>query len=180
MPAFDLGDRSGSATHVAAYQLVHRHLLADLGRVSDDVGRLTAARAPELSADTGTVLTRLESTLTAIDLHCRWEDRALWPLLAAAAGAAVDVRPLLEDHSEVQALLRSVDAAADALRTRPPDVRALAALCVRVRDLQDVLREHIGEEERDVVPVLAAYVRAEDYERVRRGILAADVVGSIT
>jgi hypothetical protein len=97
---------------------------------------------------------RALGVLRAIADFCDWEDAVLWPLVRDAAGAAVDLGPLCDDHSELRPVLRRLD---DAVAAGSPEAAVL------LRELCERFGEHIEAEEREVLPALSAYVRPEDY-----------------
>jgi hypothetical protein len=112
----------------------------------EDLRRLCGEPAPEAA--------RAGEVLRAIADFCDWEDAVLWPVVRDAAGAAVDLGPMSDDHEELRPVLRRLD---DAVAAGSPEVTTL------MRELCERFGEHVEAEEREVLPALSAYVRPEDY-----------------
>lgn len=91
--------------------------------------------------------------LAEVHGHHTKEDTVLWPVIAAAAGAAIDLGPLTDDHNAIEPCLAAVRDGRGVARAK-----ALA-------DLRDLLDEHITDEEATVFPVVRRYVTAADWKR---------------
>ena len=96
--------------------------------------------------------------------HHATEDDHLWPVLERHAGAEIDLAPLSDDHAALDPVLAEVRAA---FATAAAGGR-VAALAERLTFLADLLDEHIGEEERDLFPVILGYVPLAEWKVVER------------
>ena len=102
--------------------------------------------------------------LAEIHVHHSREDDVLWPVIAASAGAAVDLEPLTDDHTELHAVLTRAEQALAAFAAPGADLRATAApLGTVLTGMADLLDEHIAEEEAEVFPVIRTHVSAGDF-----------------
>lgn len=120
----------------------HRAILADMAR-------LAGVFADSATATQQGALHRYCTALfTEIANHLDDEDGILWPVIAAAAGPCVDLAPLTDDHQAIGAALGL--ATRDLTRTR-------------VRDLHDMLDEHIADEEAHILPAMRNYLPALAY-----------------
>lgn len=102
--------------------------------------------------------------------HHSREDDVAWPVIRASAGTAVDLAPLTEDHTALAPLIDAMVATARAFAADP--AAHLASLAASMRELSDLLHEHIPDEERDVLPVVSRYVSVPDWEAVERRMRA--------
>jgi iron-sulfur cluster repair protein YtfE (RIC family) len=159
---------------LTGYRLVHRAMLADTRAVADLADRvaggsvvLTAARAAALREYVGELCHEIHT-------HHDAEDQIIWPVIAASAGAAVDLGELTDDHSVIDPMLARARTAATALATAPDDLEAACRLASAMTEMFTLLDEHIGEEEREVFPVITRFVSVGDYSRaeeeLRRGV----------
>ncbi len=93
----------------------------------------------------------LKILMAEVHSHHVKEDDVLWPVIAASAGAAVDLMPLTEEHGEIDPYVERILASSGRERAR------------LLAELADLLDEHITEEERVLFPVMRRYVSAEDF-----------------
>jgi len=137
--------------------VIHRAMRSDLGRLTDVLG---AARARDVAA--ARAIGRYAAALfTEIRHHHHSEDAIVWPIIAAAAGACVDLTPLSDDHEALDGMLdRAARALADLGDAPPVHISDLHACAL---DLRDLLDEHIAEEEEQILPVMRRYVPAGAY-----------------
>jgi iron-sulfur cluster repair protein YtfE (RIC family) len=149
------------------YRLLHRAMLADVAALADVTDRaacadpvLTAARAKALAG----YVDRLCGELAAVH---RGEDAILWPLVAAAAGAAVDLGDLADDHHAMDPLLVRARTFSSALTRDPQDLPMANRLAGTVTDLLDLLTEHVADAERCLFPAIARYVSVADFAAAR-------------
>jgi hypothetical protein len=105
--------------------------------------------------------------LGEIHLHHEREDDVLWPVIAASAGAAVDLRPLSDDHDALGPLLERAERLLVEFRDGAPNGPAVH-LANALNTLADALDEHIGDEEAVVFPVIRRYVSAGDFAQCER------------
>lgn len=154
------------------YTVAHRamqrgaHDLASLAehlRAGRD--RLTRDRARALA-------TYVSMFCDDVHLHHHGEDTIGWPIIAASAGDHVDLAPLSADHDQLDPMLDDLRTAAQRLRDDQRDPEALQTLAVQAVALRDMLDEHIGEEERDVFPIIREYVSAQDLARWEQAVMA--------
>ncbi|MGW5570128.1 hemerythrin domain-containing protein [Nocardia thailandica] len=144
--------------------LAHRAMLADtahLAAVAADIACGRSACGPRRAA---AVAGYLRDLCASVHHHHRIEDTVLWPALAEAAGAAVDLRELSDDHAELDPLLAEVDTAAAGLVAS--GAAGAPALAEALRRLHDVLTEHIADEERTVFPAVRAHVHPDRWADV--------------
>ena len=156
------------------YRLVHRAMLADTRGVADLADRV-AGGSPALSAARAAALrSYVEALCQEIHTHHDGEDHLLWPVVAASAGTAVDLSGLTDDHGVIDPLLGRARSAAAALGTVPDDRDAACRLAGAMTEMSALLDEHIGEEERELFPVIRRFVSVADYEatetRLRRNV----------
>jgi hypothetical protein len=122
---------------LTGFTLIHRALRSgtrDLAVAASAIG----AGAPCPAARREAHVAFATEVLHEIDLHHTREDDVLWPVIAASAGAVVDLEPLTDDHTELHAVLARAE---EALRSfaAAADVRAAAAVLVAVlTDMADL------------------------------------------
>ena len=151
------------------YRVVHRAMTRDLARL--------AAVADDLAGSPDPPRLRLlqwylRGVSAEIVNHHRVEDDDVWPLLEAVAADRTALVALTEDHERLDPLLARAGelAAAD---TATPE------LAGTLHELADLLARHVGDEERDVFPIITERVRVEDYARLQerfRGTLGLRVL----
>ncbi|GEM32897.1 hypothetical protein NN3_39040 [Nocardia neocaledoniensis NBRC 108232] len=135
-------------------RLAHRAMLADTARFATLARELAGGPCPPRRARA--VAGYLGLLCDSIHHHHRVEDEVLWPMLAAAAGDAVDLRELTDDHAQLDPMLAGIRAAcADLVAGR---AGAAAHLADRLTCLHTVLDEHITDEERTVFPIVTEYL----------------------
>ena len=136
--------------------ITHRAIGQDLGRLAASVAEMAsrgAAPGRELA------LQHYAAALVAqIRAHHRCEDEIVWPVIAAAAGQAVDLAPLIDDH---QAIEEAADRVSRALGLPGHSHPALAEAGEALSALRDMVGEHMADEERQVFPVMRRYVRMQ-------------------
>src|SRR4051794_26415338 len=140
------------------YRLLHRAMLADvaaLAEVTDLAATgdlaLTAARAQALAG----YVDKLCGEIAA--LH-RGEDAVLWPLVAAAAGAAGGLGRRGAAPPAMAPLLVRARTFAPARARAPQDLPMANRLAGAVTDLLDLLTEHVADAERCLFPAITRYV----------------------
>jgi Hemerythrin HHE cation binding domain len=140
--------------------VIHRAIRADLARLAGvlDVTcerGLEPGRARDFCRYTAAVL-------AAVRAHDDNEGAIVWPLVAATARQAVDLNPLTDDH---EAIAAASDRAGHALAAfaAEPDARTAVVLRASVRELRDLLDEHIADEEAQLYPVMRRYLSAAAY-----------------
>ncbi|AEA24228.1 hemerythrin domain-containing protein [Pseudonocardia benzenivorans] len=155
-------------------RLLHRAMRAELHRTTALAERLADVRTGCSPRRARAVDKWVRDLCAEIHHHHTAEDLDAWPVIAARAGAAVDLTELSDDHAALDPLLDRVRAAAAALATgRPEEQPALAAeLAAALSVVRDELDEHIDAEERDVFPVIEQYVPAAEWAGVERAVRA--------
>jgi len=134
---------------LTTFLVLHRAMRGEVRRLADlTAGQGDTPFPAEREAAIQSLLTPLTDEIHA---HHAKEDRILWPVVAASAGAAIDLLPLSEEHAAIDPCLERIRAGRGRERAE-----ALAAL-------RDLLDEHIVEEENVLFPVLRRYVSAEDF-----------------
>ena len=145
-------------------RLAHRAMLKDAHRLTTLLQEL-AATAPG-PARARAVAQYVADYCDSIHHHHSAEDDILWPVLAASAGAHVDLAELSDDHSALDPLLDRIRAAAAAFAARPAEEDTATALAVDLAELRDLLDEHIADEEASVLPAIEEYVSVKDWAAV--------------
>ncbi|MGY1745485.1 hemerythrin domain-containing protein [Blastococcus sp. SYSU D00695] len=145
------------------FALVHRSLRSGCRLLADALTSVAAGAACD-EARRRAIVAFAGHMLHEVHVHHSREDDVLWPVIAASAGAHVDLAPLTDDHVALQSVLdRSERLLGDFAARGPAAAGPLAAV---LTELADSLDEHIEEEERDVFPVVRRYVSAGDFTRV--------------
>jgi iron-sulfur cluster repair protein YtfE (RIC family) len=129
--------------------------------IGQDLGRLTARVAEVASCGPAPgrerALRRYAAAVVAqIRAHHRCEDEIVWPVIAAAAGQAVDLAPLTDDHQAIE------EAAGRLSRVLGlPGHSHLGEVGEALGELRDMAVEHMADEERQVFPVMRRYLRVQ-------------------
>ena len=166
-PPFALRTRTAQEPEpdLTAIVVIHRAIRQDLHRLAACLGEIAARGAPPKRSR---ALCRYTAALLAeIRAHLQNEDDILWPVIAATAGQAVDLTPLTDDHQAIQA---AADRAAQALASFRAEPRVLAELYASVRDLRDMVDEHIADEEQQILPAMRRYLTAPAYRWCQKQI----------
>ncbi|MGI5144499.1 hemerythrin domain-containing protein [Streptomyces sp. CA-106110] len=102
-----------------------------------------------------------------LHLHHKGEDDLLWPKLLDRAGdrLASAVALLEGQHEEIASLMTQVSAQLESWRQAPSGARA-TQLADGLARLGTRLAEHLAIEERDVLPLVAEYVTAEEWHEL--------------
>jgi putative ABC transport system ATP-binding protein len=145
--------------------VTHRAMREDLrrltARLSVAESDLDSAWAPSISRYSMAVLAEI----------CSWheiEEREIWPAVAAAAGQAVDLSPLIDDHHAIAA---AADRARRALARSRQSGAATADLQGVVTDLRSMLDDHIADVEQQVFPAMRRDLPAEAYRQCDRRVV---------
>ncbi|MGY1604033.1 hemerythrin domain-containing protein [Geodermatophilus sp. SYSU D00815] len=148
---------------LSGFALIHRALRAGTRELADAATAIGAG-APCPPERRRALIRFATEVLAEIHTHHQREDDVLWPVIAASAGAAVDLEPLTDDHTELHAVLERAEQALAAFAAPGADPRATAApLGAVLTGMADLLDEHIAEEEAEVFPVIRTHVSAKDY-----------------
>jgi Hemerythrin HHE cation binding domain len=135
--------------------VIHRAIREDMARVAG----VLEAREPGLARD---FCRYTAAVLAAVRAHDENEGAIVWPLVAATARQAVDLTPLTDDH---EAIAAASDRTGHALArfAAEPGAHTAVALRASVRELRDLLDEHIADEEAQLYPVMRRYLSAAAY-----------------
>ncbi|MEV6061933.1 hemerythrin domain-containing protein [Nocardia asteroides] len=153
-----------STPNLLGMRLAHRAMLADTARLGVVVGELAAGGASCPPRRARALTEYLGLLCDSIHHHHRVEDEVLWPALTAAAGDAVELRELTDDHAQLEPALAEIRTLCADLVARRPG--AAAALAERLTRLHTVLDEHIADEERTVFPIITEYLTTEQWATV--------------
>ncbi len=153
-----------STPNLLGMRLAHRAMLADTARFAALTGELAATRTPCPPRRVRAIADYLGLLCDSIHHHHRVEDEVLWPTLTAAAGDAVELRELTDDHAQLDPALAQIRTTCADLVARRPG--AAADLAERLTRLHTVLDEHIADEERTVFPIITEYLTTAQWERV--------------
>ena len=148
---------------LTAYRLAHRAMVTDATDLADLADRVAGGRTPLPAARAAALSAYCRRLCTDIsDLHAA-EGREFWPVVAAAAGSAVDLSDLEDDHHAIEPVLARCRSTAAALVLAPGERDAAAALAGAATDLRDLLTEHVAEDERDLFPAVLRFVPAAEF-----------------
>jgi len=121
----------------------------------------------------------IEALIAALDHHHRSEDEYVWPLLVdrCAESAAALTAMMQAQHDQVGARIHEVNTALEIWRSNiTTDSRK--SLVEALDRLIASLRQHLIDEERQVVPLMEQYITAAEFlEMVRNGATHADPDG---
>ncbi|WP_040706268.1 hemerythrin domain-containing protein [Nocardia takedensis] len=160
--------RAAARPDVTMMRIAHRAMIHDAARFAALTAQV-AAGAPCPPARAAAIAEYLNLLCDSIHHHHTVEDEHMWPILLAAAGLAIVVDELEDDHVQLDALLHTLRERANALGAPHADPASVAAALTETLDaLAALLREHIAEEERVVFPVVDRYVRVTDWARVEK------------
>ncbi len=156
-------------------RLAHRAMLRDAARLPALLQHLAAA--PAAPARARAVAAYVDDFCDSVHHHHAAEDDVLWPVVAASAGAHLDLAELSADHAALDPLLDRIRTGAARFRAAPRDEDAATALAVDLGELRDVLEEHIADEEASVLPAIEEHISVQDWSDVedeirRRAALA--------
>jgi iron-sulfur cluster repair protein YtfE (RIC family) len=146
------------APELTDYRVVHRAMTVDLHRLATAAAELVEHPHPARMAALRHYLRAVSSEIAS---HHHVEDEHVWPFLAAVAGAHTALSALTDDHDQLDPLLHRAAVLA-ARREATPE------LVVVLREISDLLVQHIAAEERDVFPLITAFVRVDDYQQLQR------------
>ncbi len=122
-----------------------------------------AAVAPGDQQQSGVVGSYFDNLLRFLDVHHGGEDALLWPVLSRRCPEAAELLERMEGQH--QAIDRVRHAAGDPLQawTRSADPESGRQLAESLRDLRRELEAHLGEEERDILPLASKNMSPEEW-----------------
>ena len=104
--------------------------------------------------------------LTGLHAHHTSEDELLWPLLRERADLAEATVQRMEDqHAALHDSIESVRAELATWRTAP-SAAGSESLATALGSVVEGLTEHLAEEERDIVPLIAVHVSQAEWEHL--------------
>lgn len=148
--------------------LAHRAMLTDVRRLAAAVAEIGDGRTRCSTRRADAIARYTELLCESIHHHHTVEDTVLWPVIDACAGSIVDLTELTEDHAALDPRLEIIGHRANAFRVAGGDRRTAALLAAELADLNNLLTEHIAEEERDIFPVIRQYVSVADWQVVEK------------
>lgn len=160
---------------VLGMALAHRVMLRDVDRLTE-LCRELAAGGPVPPKRATAVAAYVRDWADSVHHHHTVEDDVLWPVLEVSAGPHIDLTELSEDHDALDPLLDRLRSAADAYAARPAEDTA-SVLGHELARIGDMLREHIGDEEASVFPVIQRYVSVADWQHVEKTIQKSAKLG---
>jgi hemerythrin-like domain-containing protein len=146
---------------LTGYTLVHRAIRADITRLSSLLTALAVSGRPISSERAAAITTYVTSYNAAVRLHHQDEEDVLWPVIAASAGEAVDLNPYQDDHHVLEPLQSRCDELAERFAADP--ATHTSALAQTLRELDDLLHEHLDQEEYELFHVIRRHVSVDDY-----------------
>src|SRR3954454_17120866 len=121
---------------LTGFTLIHRALRSGTRDLADAATAI-AAGAPCPPERQKAYVAFATEVLHEIHSHHSREDDVLWPVVAASAGAAVDLEPLSDDHTELHAVLIRAEEAVRAFAVDPRAAAPLGAVLTEMADLLD-------------------------------------------
>ena len=104
--------------------------------------------------------------LDGLHAHHSTEDELIWPALHSRAGlSAALIDRMEEQHAGLHAALETTRALLEDWQDAPTPENA-EALAGALRTTDELLAEHLAEEERDVLPLIAAHVTQAEWDNV--------------
>jgi iron-sulfur cluster repair protein YtfE (RIC family) len=143
-------------------------------RVLGDLPRLIRATTPRDTVRAAVLADAYSEFAIGLHHHHTGEDELLWPLLMARLDADKGVVLRAEEqHEQVHELLDRANAQVVAYRSSATEA-ARDALAKTVEELDAALREHMADEEREILPLVEAHLTVAEWarlgERGRAGI----------
>lgn len=144
---------------VVIHRIFRRHLAeaATIVRTLDD--DTPAARRTDVAA-------HVEFLLTGLHNHHVTEDEFLWPRLQSRASPHVELVARMEtQHATAADRISTAEASLARWRAEPSQVAA-AELATAIDELLETLNEHLDDEEREILPLVAEHLTVEEWERL--------------
>ncbi|MEV4111066.1 hemerythrin domain-containing protein [Nonomuraea sp. NPDC049695] len=129
--------------------------------------RLVRAVPTGDSARTAKVADYVQEYMDGLHHHHSLEDELIWPLLRSRAGAQDDLVARMElQHHAIDETLTQATALLLRWRTSGGDPAAGAELAAALDEHQTVLTEHLDDEERLVLPLVAEHMTVAEWDLV--------------
>lgn len=140
--------------------LIHRVIRHGL----DESRRLVEAVPPGATTRSEVVAEHLRFTLDGLHAHHSTEDEILWPALLDRAHLSEDlIRRMEAQHDAVHAAIERVRTLLGPWE-RDPTSATSAELADGLDEVLSGLAEHLADEERDVVPLIARHLTQREWE----------------
>ena len=125
-----------------------------------------AVLASGTTARVGAVAEYVRFHLHGLEAHHSSEDELLWPLLRERASLSDTLIARMEkQHTGVHDALEVTRRELVAWESTPTPDRS-KALAIALGDVIDALEEHLAEEERDIVPLIAVHVTQSEWDNL--------------
>jgi hemerythrin-like domain-containing protein len=98
--------------------------------------------------------------------HHSVEDNDYWPAVIRNGADEAALRPLMDEHHDLDPILDQLDAQAKALHNNPDDEHALSSTKTLFGELADHLQAHLDHEEPIFFPLLAEYLPEKEGHRL--------------
>jgi len=123
-------------------------------------------RAPDASSRASEIAQYVDFHLTGLHAHHTSEDELMWPLLRERAHLAEATVQRMEDqHAALSDSIESARAELQTWRTAPSTAGS-ESLATALGSVVEGLTEHLAEEERDIVPLIAVHVSQAEWEHL--------------
>lgn len=140
--------------------LIHRLLGHSFSQASEAVLR------PGPESRVKAVASYVTFRLDGLEAHHTSEDALIWPALYDRASPSNElIRRMESQHELVHEAIDTVRREAGRWQQGPGSERA-EAVAASIRVLLERLNEHLAEEERDVVPLIAAHISQQEWEHL--------------
>lgn len=148
-------------------RIVHDAIRRDLARAEAVLAEPRRARDEQVRA----IGAHLAWMMRFLHAHHASEDNGLYPLVRERAGAAADVREVLDrmsrSHDAIATAIDQVETAATALVTDASD-DAVQRTRVALELLGAVLLPHLREEEDDAMPIVSRLITAAEWQAIEK------------
>lgn len=157
-----------TAPDLLGIKIAHRAMIGDSDRLAVMATTIARGESPCDRRRAIAIASYVTDLCDSIHHHHTVEDDVMWQILIDAAGDAIDVHDLEDDHAQLDPLLDRIRSAAPELADAADADRAerAGALAGALRELHALLAEHIADEEKVVFPVVENYVSADQWQIV--------------
>jgi len=151
-----------ASSAVREFSGTHRTIRALIGVFTPVVAGWQQGDEKRTRALAGAVAFAVEGTR----FHHSLEDNDYWPAVISNGGDEAALRPLMDEHHELDPILDQLDAQAKALHNNPADEHALASTKAYFGELGDHILGHLDREEPIFFPLLAEYLPETEAHRL--------------
>jgi putative ABC transport system ATP-binding protein len=160
--------KPGSEPDLAILVVTHRALREDVWRLAC---KLAEVDGSDVSPGQAHAISRYAAAVLGEILgYHDTEERVIWPAVGAAAGQAVDLSPLSDNHQAIAAAVRGAERA---LTGNGDSRTGFAELHGLISELNAMVNDHIADVEQQVFPAIRRYLPAAAYRRCERQIQRA-------